>query len=146
MIEGPKPLVLPADGMDHLIKEANESGHRFVARFVHKWDNDLIRFDGVGEQIIGIWSDGLLVAFAALHRDQYLNDPKIGRLRHLYVANSFRKQGFGRCLVAHLLNNAQHFDLIRLRAGTESAANFYDHIGWKWVKEDTATHHWVFVM
>jgi GNAT superfamily N-acetyltransferase len=130
--------------MDDLVDEADKSGHRFVARFFRNWLGDGDRFDGPDEQIVGIWADEKLVGFAGLHADPYLNDPAVCRLRHLYVASAFRDQGIGVLLVRHLLENARSFERVRLRAGTQEAVDFYDHIGWQKTDEKDATHQWIF--
>jgi len=144
VIIGPKPLVLPVAGMDELILESEQGGHRFVARFVRKWLSGEARFDGPGEQLLGICNDEKLIAFAGLHADHYLGDPSVGRLRHLYVSKDFRRHGLGERLVQQLLDCARNFEFIRLRAGTPEASKFYDQIGWTRIDENDATHHWRF--
>jgi GNAT superfamily N-acetyltransferase len=74
--------------------------------------------------------DGKLVGICGLMADPYAKDPAIGRLRNLYVLPAHRGQGIGAGLTRSIITlAAPTYQILRLRAGTSQAAQFYDRIG-----------------
>lgn len=140
MVSGPHPLTLPAVGMEDLVREATDEGHSFVGRFVARWESGQNRFDRPGEAILGLWQGERLIAFGGLNIDPYCDDPKVGRLRHLYVAQAHRGVGHAQRLIHALLEPPLPFQRIRLRAGSPQALQFYDKIGWQRCDEADASH------
>ena len=83
----------------------------------------------------------VLVGACALTPDPYAADPRVGRLRHLYVHPDWRRCGLGRRLVDAARAEARsRFDVLRVRAGDPSAAAFYDRLGLARTDEPDATH------
>ena len=57
---------------------------------------------------------------------------KVGRVRHLYVAVEFRRCGIGSSLVAAVITTARFtFKRLRLQTDNESAARFYEVLGFR---------------
>jgi GNAT superfamily N-acetyltransferase len=85
-----------------------------------------------------------LVGLCGRNIDPYLSDPKIGRVRHLYVARDARRCGVGRLLVGAIIRGARgHFRLLTLRTDDPQAAAFYRALGFReWTEGSTATH-WI---
>jgi GNAT superfamily N-acetyltransferase len=91
-----------------------------------------------------------LVSLCGRNVDPYLSDPKIGRVRHLYVARDVyvardaRRCGVGRLLVGAIIHGARgHFRLLTLRADDPQGAAFYQALGFRaWTEGPTATH-WI---
>ena len=82
----------------------------------------------------GFWSD-------APHAP-YLPAGRVGRVRHLYVATECRRCGIGTELVAAVILAARGtFDRLRLRTGSESAARFYESLGFQPCTEKPARTH-----
>ncbi len=52
---------------------------------------------------------GVIVGIGGLNQDPYFNNPKVGRLRHLYVESGWRKRGVGRLLVTQLIHAAKQY-------------------------------------
>ena len=76
-----------------------------------------------------------------LNVDPYLDDPTVGRIRHLYVLPSFRRSGVGTEVVTACLDLAtRNFARVRLRTFDPSAAAFYTAMGFVEVDEPQATH------
>lgn len=129
--------------IDHLVKESLSQGFRFVERLIREYCSGLNCFDKSGELLITASVQGIVVGLGGLNQDPYFNDPKVGRLRHLYVASDWRRCGVGRLLVTQLIHEAnQHYQLLTLRTDTQEANQFYQKLGFKispnW---EHTTHH-----
>lgn len=136
-----KPVGLPLEGLARLCWEAREDGHSFLDRLVSDWDTTVCRFDRGGEMLLGVYSVMQLVGVGGLTVDPYADDPACGRLRHIYVARSHRRQCIGRLLVGTLIVGAcATFDRIRLRTPSAAAAALYERMGFKRIAEPCATH------
>lgn len=120
--------------------EAAERGFRFVERLHAEWMDGTNRFAQAGELLVGAFTTGRLAAIAGLNHDPYETDRKVGRLRHLYVLERYRRQGIGAALVRHILANAGVFREIRLRTDNPHAASFYESLGFEPVDGASATH------
>jgi GNAT superfamily N-acetyltransferase len=135
-------LDLPRD-IEELRTQAAAEGFRFVDKLVLEWEAGQNKFAEPGEVLLGAFQESRLVAVGGLNRDPYADRPGIGRLRHLYVAQSARRSGVGSAMVGQLLKCAgTAFQLVRLRTDTEEAASFYISIGFRPVCEQAATHVW----
>ncbi len=94
----------------HLVDESLSQGFRFVARLIQEYRCGLNCFDQSGEVLFTASVEGAVVGIGGLNRDTYFNDPKVGRLRHLYVESGWRRHGVGRLLVTQLIHEAnQHY-------------------------------------
>jgi ribosomal protein S18 acetylase RimI-like enzyme len=85
----------------------------------------------------------VVIGIGGLNRDPYFNDPKIGRLRHLYIESAFRRRGVGRLLVSQIIHeSSQHYQLLTLRTDTTAADKFYQKLGFKTQPNwEHTTHH-----
>ncbi|WP_421566974.1 GNAT family N-acetyltransferase [Ochrobactrum sp. EDr1-4] len=128
-------------GFDLLCDEAAADGIRFMGRFRTEWENGVNRFDAAGEMVIGAFIGRELAAVGGLNIDHYMNDPHIGRLRHLYVRRSDRRNGLATEVVRALVKGGRgHFHTIRLLTDTDTGCAFYDKIGFTRSDSSTATH------
>jgi GNAT superfamily N-acetyltransferase len=135
IIPPPWPSLAP------LIDESEREGFRFLVRLRAEFEDGSNRFDAPGEALLGGYWSGELIAVGGLNRDSYAADPRIGRLRHLYVGRAFRGRGVGRALVEALAAAARpHFDVLRLRTDTDAAARFYEAVGFVRAASPDATH------
>jgi GNAT superfamily N-acetyltransferase len=131
---------LPPD-LKTLQAEAVQQGFGFMDRLVSDWTDGTNTFNQPGECLLGAFADNRLVGIAGLNKDPYLARADVGRVRHLYVLNSFRRKGFGRALVDRLLSEARGvFGELRLRTDTEGAAAFYIRCGFCPASDATASH------
>lgn len=131
---------LPAD-IARLLMLSRAEGFDFVDRLVTDWENGTNRFDRPGEILTECRKDGFLVAIGGLNIDPYLEDPSVGRLRHVYVDPAFRGSGVGRELVGRLMIFAkQRFDRVRIRTATQDGGAFYLAMGFAGTDEPDATH------
>jgi GNAT superfamily N-acetyltransferase len=132
---------LDLEAVDDLISISRPDGFRFVTRLRNDWLERTNRFNGEGETLIQVASGRKLVAIGGLNRDPYAESGSSGRLRRLYVHPQWRGRGLGRQLVMRLVEHASDsFECITLRTDTSEADQFYRHLGFLRVDEDTVTH------
>ncbi|QKS01643.1 GNAT family N-acetyltransferase [Sphingomonas sp. CL5.1] len=129
------------DGILPLSAEAEGEGHRFMRRLQDEWNSGTNRFAGHGECLLGAYVDGHIVAIGGLNKDPYIPAATVGRLRHVYVSSSARRQRIGTILVKHIADKASRtFTTLRLRTTTTEAAAFYERLGFRRTDEEAATH------
>jgi GNAT superfamily N-acetyltransferase len=121
---------LPADTFAPLLAESEREGWRFVRRLADDWASGLNRFDQPGEALLGAGVDGTLVGVCGLNVDPYAGDPTIGRVRRLYVLETFRRRGVGNLLVQAVLQAARNrFRLLRVRTENATAGRLFERLG-----------------
>lgn len=127
-----------------LRSEAEARGIRFVGKLEDHWATGANRFDRPGEGLWLLWAGTSPIAFVGVNVDPYLGRPEVGRIRHLYVAEAWRRQGLARDLVAWAIAHAHgHFEVVTLRSLDEQAAAFYRQVGFhESPRFDQATHWW----
>ncbi len=127
----------------HLTEKSLSQGFRFMARLSQEYYSGANRFDKTGEALFVISLNGRVIGIGGLNRDPYLDDPNVGRLRHLYVASSGRRQGIGRLLVSQITREAsQSYQLLTLRTDPPTANKFYQTLGFKTQPNwEHTTHH-----
>lgn len=131
---------LPSD-IDRLVDAAHEEGHNLVARLVDEWRDGSNRFDRPGEVLAEARCRGVLCGIGGLNVDPYLEDPSVGRIRHVYVEPQRRREGVGRVLIDFLVDRAMdHFDRVRLRSVQWPGPDFYGSLGFTETHEAEATH------
>jgi ribosomal protein S18 acetylase RimI-like enzyme len=120
----------PAKCLDTLIAESEAQRLRFVRRLVEEWASGANRFGRPGEALFVARQAGQVVGVCGLNVDPYTATPKVGRVRHLYVLQAFRRLGVGRGLVAEVIEAARgRFDRLRVRTGNPAAAELYERLG-----------------
>jgi GNAT superfamily N-acetyltransferase len=139
-----QPITLRLDALPGTLQvmeqEAAAAGFAMISRLRSEWQSGLNRFDGAGEILLGTFRGERLIAIGGLNRDPYADDPRLGRLRHLYVMNDERRLGAGRSLVLQLMQHAVgHFDAVRLWSGPNAHA-FYEALGFKRLEGPKVTH------
>jgi GNAT superfamily N-acetyltransferase len=123
------PLSPDTPGFDRLRAESVSEGHRMLRRFAENWCAGSNRFDRPGETMLGLLADGILVGTCGRNIDPYDAHPRAGRVRHLYVGQSGRRQGAGTRLIAAILDDAApYFDYLNTNA-PETAFAFYERQG-----------------
>jgi GNAT superfamily N-acetyltransferase len=127
--------------IESLVNQSAQEGFQFLQRLVDDWAAGRNRFDGKGEGLFVAQVGQQLVGIGGLNRDPYASDERVGRLRHLYILPTHRRQGIGRLLVQHIVAFARpHYQLIRLRTDTAAAASFYTELGFHAANQSDATH------
>ncbi len=128
----------------YLWEESQSQGFRFVERLVREYRSGANCFNRSGEVLLSVHAQDEIIGIGGLNRDPYLNDAMIGRLRHLYVASAWRRQGIGRRLVDQLIHEArQHYQLLTLRTDTVAADRFYQKLGFQTHPQWEYTTHYL---
>jgi ribosomal protein S18 acetylase RimI-like enzyme len=122
----------PTDRLAALLAESEQQGFRFVRRLVQEWESGDNRFDRPGEALFVARVGVDVVGVCGLSVDSYTGDPKVGRVRHLYVLVPHRRSGVGEQLVADVLEAARgRFERLHLRTTNPTAARLYERLGFR---------------
>ena len=100
------PLTPESAGFNLLLAESQREGHHMLLRFAENWQSGANRFDRPGEIMLGAWRDERLAGTAGRNVDPYDDNPRAGRVRHLYVAADERRNGTGRQLILAIVSGA----------------------------------------
>jgi GNAT superfamily N-acetyltransferase len=123
---------LPLGQFAELLAESEASGYRFLRRVADEWESGVNRFHHPGEVLFAAEMDGRLVGVCGLNVDPFLDDPRVGRIRNVYVLSEYRRHGIGRRLVMEAIASARgHFDRLRLRGDEAGPARLYESLGFK---------------
>ena len=134
------PIAPSCHLLNGLAVEARQQRYQFMDRLLDEARSQTNVFQKEGECFCGAFADGLLVGCGGVNQDPYL-DRKVGRLRHVYVLQAYRRSGIAATLVRDLLRRSESaFKIIRLRTSDESASKFYDTLGFMRTNHETATH------
>lgn len=149
MVAGPyvirRVMSLP-DGCDGLLESSVVEGYDLVDRLVRDWNDGTNRFEGEGEALFAALSEGWLGGIGGLNRDPYIEDPGVGRIRHLYVSPGARGRGLGRALVVALVDHARgRFVRVRLRASPPGASDFYLRLGFEETRDEQDSTHQIWL-
>ena len=98
-----------------------------------EWVSGANRFEAPGEALFVAVADDHIVGISGLNRDPYACDPRTGRVRRLYVAPAYRRQGVGQALLESVIT------LLRVR--TEAADRFYTAHGFRRVDSEADVTH-----
>lgn len=121
--------------LHELLRDSRGEGFDFLVRLESDWRSGRNRFGLPGEALfaVAVAVGGATVGLCGLNVDPYQSDPRVGRLRHLYVLAGHRRRGWGSRLVRHAVGHARAaaFREIRLRTDTRPAARFYEGLGFR---------------
>lgn len=122
--------------------ESEREVFKFLRRLVDDWQSGTNRFDSAGEIFLIAREADKVIGVGGLNIDPYANDPDIGRIRHVYVANECRRRGIGRTLVERLIDEARgSFRELRLRTNTAAGDAFYCALGFTPFADGTLASH-----
>ena len=131
-IEFEQITLLELAALDHLVEESLAQQFRFVERLVKEYRSGFNCFNKAGEILITASLKERVIGIAGLNQNPYVDDPEIGRLRHLYVESNWRRRGVGSLLVSQIVKEAdRHYQLLTLRTDAVEADQFYQQLGFK---------------
>ncbi|MGC4377726.1 GNAT family N-acetyltransferase [Fictibacillus sp. Mic-4] len=120
---------LPLHELSMLVLESEGEGYRFIRRLADEYALGINTFNQKGEMMAAAFQ-GRMIGFGGLNIDPYLQDPTIGRIRHLYVSPAYRQTGIARRLMELLIKEAKHhFVWLTLRTNNPVAGKFYRRLG-----------------
>jgi GNAT superfamily N-acetyltransferase len=128
------------EGFDCLRAEAKREEHEFLDRMQAGFGMGSEAYEGAGEGAFVAYCDSRLAGTASIAFDPFLGDPRVGRIRHVFVSVAARRQGVAAALVSSCLERGHDFALIRLRTGNPDAARLYERLGFVPAALADATH------
>jgi GNAT superfamily N-acetyltransferase len=135
-------LELPEEELNALAADSEQAGWRFLRRLSDDWAAGTNRFHQPGEALFAARVDGVLAGVGGLNVDPYAANPRVGRVRRLYVHTAYRRRGIGRRLVEAVIKRATGvFDSLRLRTENPEAARFYEALGFQPCADATDCTH-----
>ncbi len=137
-----RPLELADDGaLASLAVTAEREGFRFLDRLQTELLVGIQERDGERSFFLAITVASRLAGVGGVTPDPYVSNDLTGRIRHVYVAPEYRRKGLGRLLIHTLEQRAtEQYRELRLRTDTQSAALFYETLGYTPIDDLTATH------
>jgi ribosomal protein S18 acetylase RimI-like enzyme len=141
-IEIQKIEQLDFNELANLIDQSVEEGYHFMLRLKKEYINGENRFSKDGEAFFVAKSAGNIIGVSGLNQDPYLQNPKIGRVRRLYVSKNYRRLGVGRLLIDAIIQEAQkYYIMIILKTDNPIADKFYRSRGFSATSlNEHATH------
>jgi ribosomal protein S18 acetylase RimI-like enzyme len=116
--------------LEPLAIEAQSEGYGFVQKTINEWKGDINKFSKNGEVLFGFYINDLCIGIGGLNIDPYINDPRTGRIRHVYISQKHRRKGYAKLLLRKIMRIAKnHFDTIRLLTKNPAAAFLYESFG-----------------
>ncbi len=117
--------------LELILEESQAQGFRMVRRLVDEWRSGVMSFSGPKELLLAHVDGRRVLGIGGICEEPYLHLPQYGRIRHLYVVKSSRKQGIGRLLLTQILEFARtHYELVTTRTPKDGSADgFYERLG-----------------
>ena len=123
---------LPLDRFAEMLAESEASGYQFLRRVIDEWERGVNLFARSGEALLIAEMSCRWVGVCGLSIDPYLEDPRVGRVRNVYVLADYRRTGIGRRLVEEAIARAHgNFDVLRLRGEEQGPARLYESLGFR---------------
>lgn len=136
------PLTL--DIIQLMIIVSQSEDFDFVKRLWDDYESGKETYQEPGAALLGMFKGDSCVAIGGVHKDPYLSEPGIGRIRHVYVMPGYRRRGLGKLLVEALIDHAaEHFSTLTLRTMTEEASTFYKALGFNDSPRFENATHWM---
>lgn len=88
-----EPVTPDEPGYIALKAESIALNFNMLRRLEENWQRGENRFNAPGEKLLGAFLNGRLVGVCGLNRDPFSQQPRAGRIRHLYVSEKCRGQG-----------------------------------------------------
>ncbi len=118
------------DFIEDLARESELEGFGFVRRTLLEWNSGKNNFSKRGESFYSVFCGDECVAIGGLNVDPYIDDPTIGRVRHLYVSNKHRRKGIATLLLQEIIKAAEgNFQQVRLFTPSIVASQLYEKFG-----------------
>lgn len=137
-------LSLSQDELQPLLTSSLDEGYKLIQTLQDEYVSGKARFDSDGAVLYGVYADETLVAIGGVHRDPYLDQPDVGRIRHVYVMPEQRRTGVGRRLMVALMDHSrEHFAFLTLRTPTAHADAFYVSLGFSREPRFEHATHWL---
>ena len=129
------------DDFSTLRSDAVSEGYRFIERLVDEWNAGSVIFDKPGEALLIARCDNAIAGVGGVTVDP--SDQAALRMRRFYVRPKFRRHGVARELAGVLIADALRTGRrLNVNAGTETAAVFWQTMGFRLSPSSHHTHVW----
>ncbi len=129
------------DFIEELVRESELEGFNFVRRTLLEWNSAKNNFSKEGESLYGVFCEGKCIALGGLNIDPYVDNPKLGRVRHLYVSKKHRRKGVAKLLLKEIVKAAKgNFQQVRLYTPSRSASQLYESFGFMRSSKEHESH------
>ncbi len=127
--------------IEDLARESELEGFRFVRRTLLEWNSAKNNFSKKGESFYGVFYEDECIAIGGLNIDPYVDDPDLGRVRHLYVSKKHRRNGVAKLLLTEIIKAAKgNFKQVRLYTPSEVASQLYESFGFSKSSKEHESH------
>ena len=125
----------------NLVDESKVEGFDFIKRTIDDWHSRTNNFSQPGEKLWGLVAGTELIGIGGLNRDPYTKDFNAGRVRHLYIRQTYRRMGYATWLMNAIFSQAkQQFTMLRLFTDNPAASEFYEKLGFQKTTGDKVSH------
>ncbi|WP_434582419.1 GNAT family N-acetyltransferase [Klebsiella sp. R390] len=139
-----RPVTPETPGFLALRSESLEQQFAMLRRLTENWQSGKNRFNAPGEKLLGAFVAGQLVGVCGLNVDPFSQQPRAGRIRHLYIREASRRQRVGQQLLVSVITHSGHwFDFLNTHAPS-SAWPFYETLGFRPVYDEPRVTHRLF--
>ena len=131
--------------INSLLNESRTSGYDFIQRTIDDWYSGVNKFSKPGEKLWGLVLATDLIAIGGINLDPYVEDINIGRVRHLYIKEAYRRKGYATLLMNAIIDEGrQHFTVLRLFTDNPAASEFYGTLGFEKINGFKVSHIRIF--
>jgi GNAT superfamily N-acetyltransferase len=124
-----------------LLNESKINGYDFIQRMIDDWNTGENQFSKPGEKLWGLILAKDLIGLGGLNIDPYAEGSRIGRVRHLYIQETYRRKGYATLLMNAIINEGrQHFTALRLFTDNPAASEFYETLGFEKINGFKVSH------
>ncbi|MDR6548819.1 GNAT family N-acetyltransferase [Paenibacillus qinlingensis] len=118
------------EGVHYLADMSASEGHRHIQTLVREYQSGQNQFRASGEILLSAMVDGKMVGVCGLNRMTLENNEDIGRVRRLYVLETYRRYRVGKTLMTAIIHEAQrHYQALVLYTNNPVADAFYRNLG-----------------
>jgi|SRR5579859_2925183 len=130
----------------NLADEAKREGIDFIKRTIDDWHSHINNFSRPGEKLWGLVAGTELIGIGGLNRDPYTKELNAGRVRHIYIRQTYRRMGYATLLMNAIINQAKRqFTMLRLFTDNPAASAFYEKLGFQKTTGDKVSHILIFL-
>ena len=137
-----EPVTPDEPGYSALKAESIALNFNMLRRLEESWQRGENRFNAPGEKLLGAFLNGKLVGVCGLNRDPCSQQPRAGRIRHLYVSEKCRGLGIGKQLLT-VADASIWFDFLNTHA-PDAAYVVYRLAGFTLVSDEPRVTHRLF--
>ncbi|MEI6352757.1 MAG: GNAT family N-acetyltransferase [Candidatus Nomurabacteria bacterium] len=127
--------------IQEIANETSQDNYNFVQRTIDEWKNNTNKFSKIGEKLWGIIIDNKIIGIGGLNKDPFIEDEKVGKVRHIYISKQYRGFGLSKILLNLIIEKAkENFTTLRLSTNNPIASSVYESLGFKKVEGIKVTH------